>query len=326
MSWVPLYKKKGMQNDGKEGRTWLPSFDFFPSSYLFCLYLKMFVDKSVIALAYNADLYDYLCRVHRDSFKKTANNLYLRSNNSLVIHRGNYGYIDYATRETGNGIDFLMRHLGYSFQEAVVALTMGITATAVSSAESTEQPNQIDFRAIRLPAAAPFPHSRMYAFLMKRKIPKTMIDSLVQQGLIYQESRTNNIVFVNPERDYFELRGTFTFAEKPFHGCGKAKPDRFWYFKGGYGTCDIVYITEAAIDAVSLFLLHRKRGVSTANAVYVSIGGVSNYATIERIRTKRHAVLAVDNDPAGQRCRARYKDLDYILPVHKDWNEDLCKI
>ena len=285
----------------------------------------MFVDKSMIALAYKADLYDYLRRVHPDSFKKTSNNLYFKENNSLVIHRANYGYIDYATRETGNGIDFLMRHLGYSFQEAVVALTRETAATTDSSVKCMTQPSRIDPKVIHLPVAAPFPHSRMYAFLMMRKIPKSMIDMLVQQGLIYQADHMNNIVFVNPEKDYFELRGTCTFTEKPFHGCGKAKPDRFWYLKGSYGKCEIIYITEAAIDAISLFLLHRKHGVNTANSVYVSIGGVSNYATIERIRSRRHAVLAVDNDPAGELCRQRYSDLEYIVPIYKDWNEDLCK-
>ena len=300
--------------------------EFFPFSYLFCLYRNMFVDKSTIALAQTADLHDYLRRAHPDSFVKTSNNLYLKGNNSLVIHRGNYGYIDYATGETGNGIDFLVNHMGYSFQAAVVALTAGQRSVASNTSEALRPPEPCDMKPVKLPAAAPFPHSRMYAFLMKRMIPKAMIDSLVQQELIYQANQTNNIVFVNPEKDYFELRGTFTFAEKPFHGCGKAKSDRFWYLKGGCTEVDTVYITEAAIDAISLYLLHRKRHEKTAGAVYASIGGVSNYATIERIRTRRHAVLAVDNDPAGQLCRQRFKDMDFILPVHKDWNEDLCHI
>ena len=285
----------------------------------------MFVDRSMIAQAQTADLHDYLRRAHPESFVKTPTNLYFKGNNSLVIHRGNYGYIDYATRETGNGIDFLMSYMGYSFQDAVLALSNGqrrkkLINTDVSSASPT-----VEAKKILLPAPAPFPHSRMYAFLIKRKIPKVMIDTLVRRGLMYQDERTNNIVFTNPEKDYFELRGTFTFAEKPFHGCGKTRSDRFWYFREGDARCETAYITEAAIDAISLYLLHRKRGENTANKVYISIGGVSNNATIDRIRAQKHAVLAVDNDPAGELCRQRYKDLDYILPIHKDWNEDLCK-
>ena len=314
-----------MRNDGEKGLSWNTPIEFFPFSYLFCLYRKMFVDKSMIAQAQRADLHDYLRRVHPEAFVKTSANLYLRGNNSLVIHRGNYGYIDYATCETGNGIDFLMNYLGYSFQDAVLALSKGQPQEVFRAAEKRPEDSRPETKAIQLPTPAPFPHSRMYAFLMKRKIPKAMIDTLVRQKLVYQAEKTNNIVFVNPEQDYFEQRGTYTFVERAFHGCGKTKPDRFWYLKEENARCESVYITEAAIDAISLYLLHRKRDEITANKAYVSIGGVSNNATIDRLRTQKHVILAVDNDPAGELCRQRYRNLEYILPVHKDWNEDLCE-
>ena len=86
-----------------------------------------------------------------------------------------------------------------------------------------------------------------------------------------------------------------------------------------------MFITEAAIDATSLFILHSMtRDVS--HSVYVSIGGVSNYATIDRIRRHSHAVLAVDNDSAGEICRSRYRDLKSVMPKNKDWNEDLIEV
>ena len=61
-------------------------------------------------------------------------------------------------------------------------------------------------------------------------------------------------------------------------------------------------------------------------SVYVSIGGVANQQTINRlIKGSKHSnvVLAVDNDQAGQDCRDRNPDLTYILPKNKDWNDDL---
>lgn len=283
---------------------------------------EMFVSKDEINLARTACLYDYLWRRHPDHFKKTASNLYLKGNNSLVIRRGGYGYKDYATSETGNGIDFLTMHLGYSFQEAVQALAGTQCTPRASSEASIHMPEELPSRTIHLPPAAAKPYSRLYAFLMKRGIPGSLITLLVEQGLLYQSKGTNNIVFTNPERDYYELRGTYTYAKKPFHGCGKTRPDRFWYLRGGT-SCDTVYITEAAIDAISLFLLHRQQKVNTSKNVYASIGGVSNNATIDRIKRHKHAVLAVDNDEAGEKCRRRHSDLEYILPVHKDWNEDL---
>ena len=284
----------------------------------------MFINKETVSKAREVDLHGFLLSKYPDLFKKTSNNLYLKGNSSLVIHVGARTYHDFATGEAGNGIDFLMNHLNYSFQEAVLALTeyarpCATTDIALGPVISGMQHS----RAIQLPSPAPFPHSRMYAFLMSRGIPAKMIRHLTDQGLLYQSAERNNVVFVNHERDYFELRGTCTFSEKPFHGCGKTRSDRFWYFKGGNIKPDRVYITEGAIDAISLFLLHRQGGYPTDKSVYTSIGGVSNYTTIDRISRQIRTVLAVDNDKAGDLCRQHYPDLEFILPVHKDWNEDL---
>ena len=153
-----------------------------------------------------------------------------------------------------------------------------------------------------------------------------MIDALSAKGLIYQEAGRNNVVFVNKEHDYCELRGTYIFAEKAFHGCRKTKTDRFWYFTGGDMKPQVAYVTEAAIDAMSLYLLQKKNGLDTLQSVYISIGGVANDATINRISHGIHTVLAVDNDPAGDLCRKRHSDLETLIPKYKDWNEDLQKL
>ena len=78
----------------------------------------------------------------------------------------------------------------------------------------------------------------------------------------------------------------------------------------------------AAVSAVCLMLIHKAQGI-TDPAVYVSIGGVANQQTIDRLKRKIPSVLAVDNDPAGDECRARNPDLPTLIPVGKDWNDDL---
>ena len=82
------------------------------------------------------------------------------------------------------------------------------------------------------------------------------------------------------------------------------------------------YVCEAAIDAISLYLIHRAQGMDAYSA-YVSIGGVSKQQTIDRIKCRIKAILAVDNDDAGKRCRDRNKELQFIIPHGKDWNDDL---
>jgi len=128
-----------------------------------------------------------------------------------------------------------------------------------------------------------------------------------------------NAVFVDPNESYCEIRGTGTGNH--FHGCRKKASDRFWYILTNPKP-EAVYICEAAIDALSLMLIHQARRENIP-AAYVSIGGVANQRTIDRLKRKHGVVLAVDNDPAGEECRKRNPDLPAVIPDRKDWNEDL---
>lgn len=277
----------------------------------------MYVDKENIQLARIADLYSFLRASHGELFRQCGTSIYMKGNRSLYIKSGFHGYRDFATGETGNGIDFLTRHLGYSFQEAVLAL-------AGFQEPVGKTPHQEAFlkRDFSIPVPAPLPHKRLFAFLTSRGIPGWVVDRLSSDGLVYQENGTGNAVFINKEKDYCELRGTFTYTKKPFHGCQKTRPDRFWYFIPEEAKPQVAYITESAIDAVSLWLLQR----DSRNAgvpVYISIGGVANYSTIDRITRNIETVIAMDNDRAGDICRDRYKKLKSIIPHNKDWNDDL---
>ncbi len=83
------------------------------------------------------------------------------------------------------------------------------------------------------------------------------------------------------------------------------------------------YICEAAIDAISLYELHKIQR-NHEEAYYISIAGVAKQPAIDRLKKYKYKlVLAVDNDDAGQNCRNRNSELEYIIPMHKDWNEDL---
>jgi hypothetical protein len=157
---------------------------------------------------------------------------------------------------------------------------------------------------------------------MKRGITVDTIQMLIDMGLLYQEELHNNIVFVNEERDWAELRGTYDLGPTSFHGVVKnCRHDGYWAFQSGDDP-ETAYICEAAIDAISLYELHRINGINQ-DALYISIGGVMKQPAIDRIKNQMIAVLAVDNDTAGEECRQRNTDIEFIVPIHKDWNEDL---
>lgn len=208
--------------------------------------------------------------------------------------------------------------------------------------------------------SCPLPGStnrNLYAFLQSRGIPPLVTRELIDRKLLYQDDH-NNVVFITPQRDYCEIRGTNTFADNrcrksesckdyqeikhswcrymndctdyhnsSFHGCRRSRSDRFWYLTNGLDSqtkVSSIYVCEAAIDAISLYLIHQQHGIITP-AAYVSIGGAGNQKAIKRLKKHGGVIIATDHDKAGDACRDRNPELATIVPVYKDWNEDLQK-
>ena len=306
--------------------------------------------KEQLVQARRTDLYSFLINNHVSRFRKDGASLHPKDNQSLSIKRGYTGYKDFSTNETGNSVDFLVRHMGYALDEAVFALCGETEATdgrAGTASDITVKP----------PASFPKPDSgqckNLFAYLKSRGISVDTIKMLLDMKLIYQDVH-KNIVFINQEQNWGELRGTNTYAdarcihrndcpkftEGEHHWCknmdacpeyrkdafrgmvANAKKDGFWWFQIGESPVEKVYICEASIDAISLYEINRKRHV-TENAVYASVGGTAKQPAIDRLKKHAGAILAVDNDEAGEQCRARNPDIRYLIPITKDWNEDL---
>lgn len=280
------------------------------------------VSKEQTASARHADLYTFLMKHHSSNFKTEGDSIRPVDNHSISIRKGYNGYKDFATGETGNSIDFLKNYMGYTFVEAVQALS----DTSVSASAPIHPAGYLQNGIRNVPPEFPEPvngtYKNLFAYLKSRGIPSETIQMLISQKIIYQEKSKNNIVFINMERNFAELRGTYTFS-KPFHGIvPNSRHDGFWWFCTSKNATK-GYICEAAIDAISLYELYRIHG-NKEEAYYISIAGVSKQPAIDRLKnSKLHILLAVDNDAAGQNCRDRNSELEYILPVNKDWNEDL---
>lgn len=277
------------------------------------------VSKKQIASARHADLYAFLMKYHSSNFKTEGDSIRPKDNHSISIKKGYHGYKDFSTEETGNSIEFLTNHMGYTFVEAVQALS---DVSALAQQPTDVQQDGIENVPPKFPEPVNGMYKNLFAFLKNRSISTETIQKLVKQKLLYQEKSKNNIVFINMERDFAELRGTYTFGN-PFHGTvPHSRHDGFWWFRTSRNAAK-AYICEAAIDAISLYELHKIQG-NHEEAYYISIAGVAKQPAIDRLKKYKYKlVLSVDNDDAGQNCRNRNSDLEYIIPVHKDWNEDL---
>lgn len=270
----------------------------------------------------NIDLYDYALK-NLDAVKE-GNWARLRSNKSVCFKRGSNRYIDFAMQgkgSSGNLIDLLTTYYGETFKS--------VMESQVGADVSRYKRSEIDYVSVfELPNKDESFKETMAYLSITRGIPRAVIARLIKEKLIYQacvvrgDKRYKNCVFVNDEQSYYEIHGTYSFG-KSFHGNGRKAIDEYWCFHTGREIAT-VYICESAIDAISLAAI---RLMDVENALYVSIGGVANYKTIERLIDKYgdKCVLAVDNDKAGQECRNRFETLRHIVSKHKDWNEDLMK-
>ena len=275
--------------------------------------------KDQLRQARRADLYQYLRRYHSSDIQIDGNSVHPKNNHSLSIKQGYSGFTDFATGETGNSVDYLVTHMGFSLDDAVFSLCDD------SPGEVSAEPDTSD-KIMGLPPVFPDPvfgpYKNLFAYLRNRGISSDTIQMLITEGILYQERIHNNIIFVNKERDWAEIHGTYTYGDKSFHGMvASCRRDGFWWFRSSVGA-RMAYVCEAAIDAISLYEIHRLSG-TTEPAFYISIGGVAKQPAIDRLKGQVSVILAVDNDPAGQLCRNRNDDLPFILPKRKDWNDDL---
>lgn len=298
-----------------------------------------FVTNDQIEAARKADLFGFLLENHDNEIIKEGDSLRLAENRSVCTKKGYCGYTDFSTKETGNAVDCLMNYFDYTFKGAVLDLCeyMGYDMSVQTSGETamttqitTQEPATPDIKPAKtfvLPEPVNGLFRNLYAYLTQtRKIPEEVVKYLISEGVMYQEQAHNNIVFVNPERNFAEIRGTNT--AKSFHRVAFSDPEAFWWFKadGIRSEPTVAFICEAAIDAISLYCMHLRIQDWEHNALYCSIAGVANQKRIDRIKAGMDAaglrtVIAVDNDAAGQQCRQRNLDCDFAIPYLKDWNE-----
>ncbi len=280
--------------------------------------------REQLKMARGKNLYEFLKKEHSDLFISVGTSIRPRNNRSISIKSGYCGYMDFENGETGNSVDFLVRHMNYELDQAVFALC-GETISPVRHIDD------VSLKVDKLPPVFPNPvkgrYKNLFAYLMKRSISPETIKMLIDDGIIYQEVEHNNIVFINKERNWGEIRGTYDLNDTTFkHGIvSNSRVDGFWWFRTAEHPIK-AYICEAAIDAISLYEIQQIESIKEPT-LYISIGGVGKQRAIDRIkRHKIRTILAVDNDEAGANCRNRNSELEYLLPTHKDWNEDLQKL
>lgn len=182
----------------------------------------------------------------------------------------------------------------------------------------------------------------VYAYLTKtRGIPANIVNDCLNNNLIYQDTR-KNAVFVgydsnNSTPKYAARRGTFTpDGKEPFKRDCTGSDKNFAFRLEGKNT-DTIYVTEAAIDALSLAALEDKFNGSGAykEKTYISTGGAGIDNAVEQF-CKTHNVKTInicfDDDEAGkngmEKIMEKFREKGYEVndmraSMAHDYNDEL---
>ena len=176
---------------------------------------------------------------------------------------------------------------------------------------------------------------RAFAYLLKhRHLDRNVLTTFVRLGLVYEDKGYHNAVFVGKDKD-----GTAHHAHKrSTNSQGKSfrmtvEGSDFRYAFNWPGTSGHLMVFEAPIDMLSFISMHRDS--NWAKHSYVALCGTSSQpllGMLERYPNIETVHLALDNDQAGQFATRRLAKVvrekglmvDAMVPVGKDWNEDLC--
>ena len=186
--------------------------------------------------------------------------------------------------------------------------------------------------------ALPPPHTdmrRVYAYLMKqRHISREVVTHFVRAGLLYEDAQYHNCVFVGTDEQgvprHAHKRSTNSQGKSFKVNVEGSRPQYSFHHVGQDG---LLYVFEAPIDLLSFLTLYPDRWQEHSYVALCGTGGQAMHWMLEQNTRLRDVVLCLDHDEPGQtaakRLQEELQEAGYhsgiLLPVHKDWNDDLVQ-
>ncbi len=293
-----------------------------------------YYSKADIERARHTDIVSYLV-AQGERVKRCGKEWEWHHNGEKVTVNGWKWYNQY-TLDHGNAVDFVMRYSEIDFTSAVDTLLRGSCLGIVSSAVSYDDPRS------SLPEkefAAPEPYrsmERVRKYLCDdRGISREVVQAFAAGGLIYEDAKYHNAVFLGCDEDGTPRHAhrRAAYADSGFK-CTQTGSDSRYSFHH-IGTSDKIYVFEAPIDMLSFITMYPDKWQDDS---YVALCSVAPGALFHMLSENdlHEVILCLDNDDAGfiasQRIEAQIRDMGIgckvssLVPERKDWNEDLIAL
>ena len=266
-----------------------------------------------------------LLRSQGETLKRSGSESEWMDGGQKVTIRGNLWYHQYE-QVGGDAVDFVRRFYNKSYPEAMEYLLGGSGGTlAVSpSVQKEEKPFVLPPKNDNM--------RRVFAYLLNRRgIDREVLYAFVHKGMIYESADYHNAVFVgfdsNGNPKHAHKRGTG--SESSYKGnVSGSQPEYSFHWSG---QSDTLYLFEAPIDMLSFISMQKEGWRQHSSAASCSVSDRVLFQTLKDNPNIRQVVLCLDSDEPGQTAAKRIADKlfvqgtasEILVPVHKDWNEDL---
>ena len=266
-----------------------------------------------------------LLRSQGETLKRSGSESEWMDGGQKVTIRGNLWYHQYE-QVGGDAVDFVRRFYNKSYPEAMEYLLGGSggTLAVFPSVQKEEKPFVLPPKNDNM--------RRVFAYLLNRRgIDREVLYAFVHKGMIYESADYHNAVFVgfdsNGNAKHAHKRGT-GFESSYKGNVSGSQPEYSFHWSG---QSDTLYLFEAPIDMLSFISMQKEGWRQHSYAASCSVSDRVLFQTLKDNPNIRQVVLCLDSDEPGQTAAKRIADKlfvqgtasEILVPVHKDWNEDL---
>ena len=302
-----------------------------------------YIPPEIVAEARQIDLLTYLKNYEPYELVEVCRNTYTtKSHDSLKISNGLWYWF---TKGVGgkSAIDYLMKVRNFTFINAVQTVLGNIRTQTPVKYEQQERNKE---KHLKIPVKA-INNDRAINYLLSRGIDKEIIKYCIENKLLYQEEKTNNVVFIGYNNDnipsYAFCRAT---NQERFMREATGSNKRYSFKIKADKESNIVHLFESSIDLLSYTTLLHLENKNWRAENLLSLGGIysSKYDVektkipvsltefLERNPNINEIYLHLDRDLAGRNASSffqqvlnkKYKVFNHTIPFGKDVNEYLC--
>jgi hypothetical protein len=282
------------------------------------------IDKELIKKARSVNLAQ--CLISDGIQLKRVGLRYIYPEHDSLVFTGNTYYWN-SRQEHGNSVDYLVKNMGMSFQEAI-----NVLCEFEGVAVEIEEKENFSLENIKFTTDM----KKTIAYLnTARGLNIDIIKFFINLGVVKQTAEKNNIAFLMLDK-HCEIVGieyNTTLSDKKFKGIEKGSEYGYGFNIRNTNEPEKAFFFESAIDLISFvqYIGFEKAYDLMDNSIFLSMAGLKENVfehTQELYNKPKNVFLCVDNDQAGlnfvNNIKSKYEsfDIKYIFPKKcKDWNE-----